>query len=376
MRDLSRYHNPARFAETAQRHRRAISWEQQGRIPLGIHVVNPEYLQGMTYSDWLKPEVYCELQTNHLADTLEVGSDLAPVVGFNHLGEAPLTTLFGAEQFTPEKVSGTSNPWDIGPSPLPIFDSIDEVQDLASPSLDGGLMPDLERMARYYREHLPEWVALVGPMPTGPFSAASALRGFDFLYDLLDRPELCLRLLLICAETIVRLEQRFRAVVGTDPGVCFTNFAVLGAGLRLGEDSICSVSADMIRTICTPVYQRVNELFGGSGHVHFCTLPHSRLEHIYPALASMPDVAVVSSQFGFEYYANHLEELRGKLAVESFYGDAYGYVRGTHGSFGAWAREFVSRFKNESGLVLYLQVHTVDEGNRVWDDWEQAHALS
>ncbi len=85
---------------------------------------------------------------------------------------------------------------------------------------------------------------------------------------------------------------------------------------------------------------------------------------------------VVSSQFGFEYYANHVAELRGRLAVESFYGDAYSYVCGRHGSFAAWAREFVPRFKNESGLVLYMQVHSIDEGKRVWEQWQQAHTRS
>ena len=91
------------------------------------------------------------------------------------------------------------------------------------------------------------------------------------------------------------------------------------------------------------------------------------------ALAELPDVAVVSSQFGFEFYAEHLHELRGRLAVESFYGDAYRYVCERCGSFAEWAREFVPRFKDASGLVLYCQVESVEEARAVWSAWERAH---
>ena len=375
MRDLSRFYNPERFEEIRLRHQRALAWQPQGRIPLGIHVVNPDWLEGLKYSEWLNPEVYCKLQARFLEDSLAVGSDVLPVVGMNHLGEAPLTSLFGAEQFMPEQVSRTSNPWDIGPTPLPVFSSIENVANLEPPSLDCGLMPRIEEMGMFYRDHLPDWVSLIGPMPSGPFSAAMELRGTDFLYDLVDAPALCSKLIGLCAETQVRLEQQFRRIVATPLDLPYSNFGVLGAGLRLGEDSICSISRAMIHSFCAPTYHRVNELFGGRGHIHFCSLPHSRFEHIYPALAKEQEVDVVSSQFGFEYYAAHLDELRGRLAVESFYGEACSYVCREYGSFPAWAQDFVPRFKNESGLLLYTQVSSIDEGRAMWQVWEDAHIL-
>ncbi|MCK5880203.1 MAG: hypothetical protein KAH24_10500 [Holophagae bacterium] len=152
-----------------------------------------------------------------------------------------------------------------------------------------------------------------------------------------------------------------------------TNFGISGVGVRLGEDSICNISPQMIKEFCSLAFRRVNEICGGQGHIHFCSLSDSRLEHIYPALLEMPEVAVVSSQFGFEYYQDHLEELQGRLAVESFYGDAYEYVCEKYGSFKNWAGEFVACFKNESGLVLYMQVTSVEEGKQVWAAWCEAH---
>ena len=68
------------FEEIAQLHTKAFRWEPQGRIPLGIHVVNPEYAKGLDYNEWLNPEPFLNLQTKILADTLAVGSDVLPVV--------------------------------------------------------------------------------------------------------------------------------------------------------------------------------------------------------------------------------------------------------------------------------------------------------
>ena len=59
--------------------------------------------------------------------------------------------------------------------------------------------------------------------------------------------------------------------------------------------------------------------------------------------------------------------------MESFYGDAYGYVCDKYGSFKDWALEFVPRCKNESGLVLYMQTSSVEEGEEIWARWREAH---
>jgi hypothetical protein len=298
-----------------------------------------------------------------------------PVVGINHLGEAPLTSLFGARQLMPEDYTPGCNPWDVGPTPLPVFSSIEEARDLSAPRLDGTVARAVMRMGRYYREHVPPWVELVGPMPSGPFSAAMELRGTDILYDLVDAPELAETLILRCAEAVICLELGFRTAVGTEARSGCTNFAVQGAGLRLGEDSICALSPEMIERFCAPAYRRINAALGGSGHIHFCSIPHARLESVYESLLRLPDVSVASSQFGFDFYARNVDRLRGRLAIESFYGEARESVRQTHGSFRAWAREFVPRFKNQSGLLLYTTVSSVEEGREIWAEWEDAHGL-
>ena len=152
-----------------------------------------------------------------------------------------------------------------------------------------------------------------------------------------------------------------------------THFGISSLGLRLGDDSICNLSPEMIKQFCEPAYKLVNETWGGKGHIHCCSLAHSRFEHLYPTLLSMPDIAVISSQFGFEYYQENNEKLRGHLAVETFYGDALRYVIREYGSFSNWAYDFVPKYKNKSGLVLYCQVSSVEEGENIWKTWQKAH---
>ena len=38
-----------------------------------------------------------------------------------------------------------------------------------------------------------------------------------------------------------------------------------------------------------------------------------------------------------------------------------------------WANEFVPRYKNESGLVLYMQASSVEEGKELWAAWQESH---
>ena len=368
---LAGLNNPSRFAQIASLHANAFDWQPQGHIPLGVHVVDPQHFKHLTYRDWLNPEPFLEYQAKVLADTLAVGSDLLPVVAINHLGDAVLTSMFGAELFMPENGSATLQ--EVGPTPIPMFSSIDEAVASGMPAMDAGIMPEVDRIASYYRAALPEWVHVVAPSPSSPFSTAMELRGSNIMLDMIERPNLVHRFINVCARLLAGVERHVRQLITSPLDRHISNFGILGAGLRLGEDSMVNLSPAMIKEFCLPAFAAVNNLCGGCGHVHFCSLPHSRFEHIYPVLADSSEVTVLSSQFGFEYYQDHLAELRGRLAIESFYGDAYAYVCTKYGSFRAWANEFVPRFKNESGLVLYCQVASVEEGRELWALWQESH---
>ena len=364
-------YNPQRFEQIEERHRNAFAWRRQSYIPLGIWVVNPEHAANVDYRQWLEPSGFCDYQIKVLTDSLGVGSDLLPVVGINHLGTSVLTTIFGAELFVPETTSATLQ--DNGPTPLAMLESIEQVDQMSQPSMDSGLMPQTERICRHYRAHLPGWVDITAPVSSGPFSLAMALRGSSILMDLVDDPERCLKLIRLAAATKVKADHHLRRLLDRPRDRFYSQFGIAGPGLRLGDDSICCLSPHMIAQFALPGVAEVLRLAGGSGYLHFCSLAKARYEHIYPVLRDCPFMQVVSSQLAFEYYADHVEELRGRLAVESLYAPGYRYVVETYGSFAAWADDFVPRFKNESGLVLYFQVDSVDEGEEIWHQWQEAH---
>lgn len=368
-----KYYQPERFEHVKAVHRRALTWIPQDYIPLGIHVADPRHIREISYPDRFDPDVFFHVHAHYLADTLEVGSDIVPVVGMNQLGDVLIPTMFGAEEYIPSEMIATLQ--DVGPTPKAVLSSIEQVETLCVPSFDTGILPQIETLCRAYRERLPEWIGLIGGFPIGPFSTAMALRGSEILVDVIDRPELCDKLMRLSAEMVVQIEKRIRGMFNPDfdNAKNLTHFGVRGTGLRLGDDSICNLSPEMIRRFCAPVYHKINQIWQGQGHIHCCSLAHSRFEHLYPAFLDMPEVSVFSSQFAFEYYREHLPELKGRLALESFYGDALGYVTERYGSFENWADEFVPKYRNESGLLLYCQVSSVQEGKRLWQAWQKAH---
>jgi len=144
---LAGLNDPSRFARIARLHTSAFMWQTQGRIPLGIHVADPKHAAGLYYRDWLNPVPFLEYQVKVLADTLAVGSDLLPVVAINHLGDAVLTSMFGAELFMPENCSATLQ--EIGPTPMPMFSNIEEAVAHKMPAMDAGIMPDVDRIVSY-----------------------------------------------------------------------------------------------------------------------------------------------------------------------------------------------------------------------------------
>ena len=362
----------SRFEQISKRHLNAAAWKPQNYIPLGIIVNNPENTKGVSYDQWLDAEVFFEVQAKSLRDTLAVGSDYMPVLALNHLGDILIPTMFGAKIHVPSQMAASLQ--DQGPTPLAVFDNIEAVDNLAVPAMQTGMMPQFSEIISSWRRWAPEWVDIITPFPMGAFSLAMALRGSQFLVDLVDDPSRCHKLLSVCAETQIQVERYLRSFVGTEKDVSFSNFGVCTRGRRIGDDSVILVSCDMVADFAVPHIETIAKQLG-LATVHFCTLPTRRSDHVFEPLAASSSITMASSQFAFEYYQDNLETLRGRLAIESFYGDAYGYVCEKFGSFREWANDFVPRFKNESGLILYFEVPSLEIGKELWETWQQAHRI-
>ena len=366
-----RLNDPVRFALVADRHVKAFRWEKQDWIPLGLIVNDPRHSEGITYDQWLNPRVFLDLQAKMLRETLEVGSDISPSIALNHMGNALYPSVFGAKITIPE--DRVTSIQDTGPWVYPAISDIREVDDLFPPPLSTGLVVEAERFMKDYQAALPDWVTVVSPSKMGPFSLAELLRGSDFYLDMVLDPVRCKRLLELCTDSLIRIEKHLRGVVRQTRETHLSEFGITGIGVRVGEDSIVNISGSMIREFVLPYLDHFGDAFGGSIYVHFCTLEQSRVDHVFNALAESQSVFAASSQFGLEYYEEHLDELEGRLAIESLYGDGIDYVNAKFGSFENWARDFVPRFKNRSGLVLYFEVASTDEARHLWEIWQEAH---
>ena len=365
-----RLNDPDRFALVAKRHLSAIAWERQDHIPLGIIVNNPDNIKGISYKQWLHPAVFFEVQARVLRDTLTVGSDYMPVLPMNHTGDVLIPTMFGAELLVPSEMGKSLQ--NQGPSPIPVLDSIEEVDALCLPDMTAGLMPEFKKIITAWREWAPSWVDIGTHFPMGPFTLAAELRGGDLFADLLDNPERSRRLLSLSAEMQVQVELYLREVVGQTESPPVSNFGVRGRGIRLGDDTIINLSPGMITEFAVPYIEAIAGQLGPAT-VHFCTLPERRVDHVFEPLAASPDIVMASSQFGFEYYENNIDRLEGRLAIESFYGNGLSYVIDKYGSFENWAGGFVPRFKERSGLILYMEVNSVERGKCYWEIWQAAH---
>ena len=361
---------PDRFDQIAERHRKALCWEPQGWIPLGIIVNDPAHTAGLSYDQWLEPRPFFEAQARILRDTLTVGSDHMPVMPLNHVGDVLIPTLFGAELFVPSTMAASLQ--DTGATPRPVFGDIREVDGLGVPAFTEGCMPAFEAIIRAWRGWLPPWVQIVTPAPIGPFSLAAELRGTGFFMDIMEDPERSHRLLDLCARVQVATERHLRSITANSSPLWLSGFGVRTLGRRIGDDTIINLSTDHIRAFAVPYIEAIARALGPAT-LHFCTLPHRRADHVFDALAGADGISTASTQFGFEYYAEHVADLRGRLSIESLYGDAFGYLVERCGSFRDWAFDFVGRFKDVSGLVLYCQVPDVETGRELWEVWRAAH---
>ena len=364
--------NPARFAQIAERHLNAVQWKRQDYIPLGIVVNDPDNLAGLSYDQWQDAAVFFEVQANILRDTLIVGSDCLPALPLNHLGDVLIPTMFGAELLVPTQMAGLLQ--DQGPSPWPILNSIEAVDELQLPSMTEQMMPAFARIITSWREWAPQWVQIVTPFPLAPLSLACELRGSGFFLDLIDDPKRCARLLSLCVEIQAQTELYLRSLIGPAEILPISNFGIRSRGRRIGDDSIIMLSADMIKTCAVPYIENLAARLGPAT-VHFCTLAQRRSDHVFEALADSPHVDMASSQFAFEYYEENVDRLQGRLAIEALYGGGKNYVIEKYGSFEDWAKYFVPRFKKKSGLILYLEVSSVEEGRELWQIWQSAHIL-
>jgi hypothetical protein len=177
-------------------------------------------------------------------------------------------------------------------------------------------------------------------------------------------------LLDMCTDVIIDVMKLLRKVCGYSESIdeASTPFGMWFSGLRFGDDSLINLSPEMIKRFVVPCYEKIALSFGCDVEIHFCSTTKLMGEQIIEGLLECEQITGMSTQMGTVHYANNLGKIKGRLAVEAGYGDAVPYFTQTHGSFKNWAKE-IKQYSQDSGLVLYTEVSSVDEGKKLLDDW-------
>ncbi len=360
--------NVKKINEIKARHLDSFNWKGKSSIPLGIWVNDKSKHKNITFgaSDFHKR--LFERQVTMLEDTISIGSDIVPVLGIKNYAVSIVPSIFGAKLISPgvdiDRIE------DAGYWVEKLLVDIEDVEKLDSSKMQSELFLDLMKQLEYYKRNSPSW-AEIAVMVIGPFSIAELLRGSDIYLDMYDNPEYVHRLLQICTDTLIRCVELFRETLGYSNNVkeACTPFGMWYPGLRFGDDSIINLSPELIKEFVIPYYDKIARAFNCSIEVHFCTMPASLGEQILDGLLDSQNIKGISTQLGTLHYEKNLMKIKNKLSVEAAYGHGLSYFSEKYGNFKNWASYIKMHFSNTSGLVLYTEVSSVEEGKRMLDEW-------
>ena len=127
----------------------------------------------------------------------------------------------------------------------------------------------------------------------------------------------------------------------------------------------------MIREFVVPYYKKIAESFKCKIEIHFCSVSKPIGEQVLKAFIDCEEVIGISLQLGTGLYAKYLESIRNKLSIEAGYGDGIRYYVEKYVSFRKWAQNIKENFGGDSGLILYTTAGSLDEGKRLWEEWNE-----
>ena len=302
-----------------------------------------------------------------LKNCLAVQSDVVPVA-FPNFTAAVVVSLFGAE----------INFHENGPVYSPVFTDTADIDRLAVPPLDGGLMPQIERAIDYFRERVPDFVEVTPPYIHTPLNSAALLRGpGEFYADLCLEPQRAHRLLSIVTETAAGAATRLFDHLGRPPAP-FTNWMGIHLGdlVHISDDCCVNLSPDFITTFDLDYVDILSTHLGTQFCTHYCVMPRQGdlAEHCLEPTCACAATQAICNQYSPEYFLEHYDRFENRLALISqvgFPGIPLGQSRQERlGRFRDAAEDFLDRFQGKSGLILTCGAPTVEEARDLYSIWD------
>ena len=192
---------------------------------------------------------------------LQLGDDYVPAVRVD-FGTGQVAHAYGCELYEPD---------DSLPCPKNhIMQSIEEAETLPLPELKAGWFGRLEEYSEFFRNHLPEGVALQMPDLQGTFNNAHLVRGNDILYDFYDDPELLNILFSRMTGHLIELTQWAHSLCTPEQDGFFCDWGCLWKGsTRISNCSLHMLSIEFYREHIRQFDQQLIDAMG-AGRIHYC----------------------------------------------------------------------------------------------------------
>lgn len=192
---------------------------------------------------------------------LQVGDDYVPAVRVE-FGTGQVAHAYGCGMYEPEDSLPCAKDH--------IMQSIEEAETLKLPGLRDGWFGRLEEYSEFFRNHLPEGVALQMPDIQGTFNNAHLVRGNDILYDFYDDPDLLKLLFARMTDHLIELTRWTHGLCTPEPDGFFCDWGCLWkGGVRISNCSLHMLSTEFYREFIREYDQKVIDAMG-MGRIHYC----------------------------------------------------------------------------------------------------------
>jgi hypothetical protein len=278
----------------------------------------------------------------------------------------------------------------VGGRPMiaPFLHSPRDIDNLAPPPVDAGIVPSVLQALDYFLQNTPEDIAVCTPPELDPFDAALLMYGSDLFTLMNDEPEHAIRLLDLITDAFICVQMLFKERLEEPPMEKVNYMGIVTPGVRVAADALVNLSPATIGRFCYPIFEKLAHAFGGV-LVHYCPSPALRYYHVMKPVLECPHVLGVCTSGGVDYFedaANPARLFEGRtligecdLRLDSRAAAASAStnvnqcrVRAAE-EIPAWLDTDFMRlsFTGRRGLILRAAVSTVEEGQELYALWQR-----
>ena len=208
--------------------------------------------------------------SDNLVNSVSISDDFPLQIRANY-GIGIIASLFGAEIL----VQGETMPWVLHLDDEAFRKAISH----GIPSVSGGIAQKVKEAYLRFNELLQDYskcgeaIRITQLDMQGPFDTLHLLRGQSVFYDMFDDPKMLHEALGVITETMIEYKRSIMPLVNDSAGQgkFYIHGAIYGGSVLIKDDTaFAMISEAAYEEFCAPYNNRIFEVFGGKGSLHFC----------------------------------------------------------------------------------------------------------